>query len=284
MRVRIVIRRQLSLDIRKRNVTAHAQDHSFRHVREIQINIGHHGVPPVLLAEGSVWLHSQQLLAEDSLGGRKTIIPSIQAREPEPPVEMVRLNGVGSAFDISHELIELYGIGDLRVSRWRVCILAADLLSTTAEIHSRVRPTIDLDVRLLPPIAVRAVLQGRGQRIGRGIVVTHPHGATDRPYAEGIWRTAFHRRVPAILRLFCRSWRMPIVGVRFRQPAEESTLNRRGDHIPRGRGSGSDSNGHGGIHLRIGRRVRGATRCGRAREFHRVGRGWMLHGIAIYDG
>ena len=124
----------------------------------------------------------QQLLAEIAFGGGEAVIEAIEIGEAEAPIEVVGLNGIGSALDIERGLIELKGVGHFGVGRRQIAVGAR---AGSADIHADIHPAIDLNVGLFPPVAMRPGLQSRGEWIGRCVGIADHRQC--RPWAT--WRT-----------------------------------------------------------------------------------------------
>ena len=89
MRVGVVVGRELGFDIRQRDVAADADVHALGDVRDVEVEVVHHGVVAVLVVAG------EELLREDALGGGVAIVLAPELGDAEAPVEVLGLDGVG---------------------------------------------------------------------------------------------------------------------------------------------------------------------------------------------
>src|SRR5580658_6751552 len=129
-------------------------------LRKIQVDVSHYRVVSVLI------VLSDELVTENTLRSGEAIVEPVDIGEAEAPVEMIRLDRIRHFFNVESELIQLNGIGDLRVSRGGVCEPPA---IRRADIESGIGPAVDLDVTGFPGISVGTAVEGLHQR-RRGLI------------------------------------------------------------------------------------------------------------------
>jgi len=165
-------------------------------VREVKIDVGHHGIVAILASDGAVRFGViQELLAEVTVGRCESIVEAVEIREAEAPIEVVGLDGVGDALDVERELIENNRVRGLRVGGRRVGVRAE---VGRADIPANVDPTVELNVLTLEPIVAFTAVDCLCQRIVGGVRVTDPGCAADGPDGEGEWRIVDRSWVAAI--------------------------------------------------------------------------------------
>ena len=113
--VRVVVRRQLRFNVRQRDISPHPDIRSKAYMRIYRSQVVHDRVIAIDI------IALEQLLAEDPLGRCVAVIQAIQVGKPEPPIEMVPLNGIRQTFEVERDLVELNRVG---ITSYDVSLLA----------------------------------------------------------------------------------------------------------------------------------------------------------------
>ena len=102
----VVVRRQLGLDVRRRNIPSGLDDHSLRDVWDVQQRISLHRIKPVQTVV------IQKLATEPSLRGSPTVVDAIHRCDTKTPIDMVGLLRVRQPLNAKDCLIEFGPIGN----------------------------------------------------------------------------------------------------------------------------------------------------------------------------
>ena len=211
VRIHVVVRRELRLDVRDRDEAADTNQHAVRDPRNEDLAIGHRQVVAI------VRILVQKLIAPKSEGRGVAIVLAVDRRQSEAPVDVILLHGVGEPFDIQHRLVELHRIGVVVIGRRRVT--ATNRVGR--QVSAGVNPAIDLDVIFVHPASDAGVAERVHQR---AINRTRPRhakagGAAVRPLGERIRRNRLRCRRDLALRT-ARRRRLRIGGRDIMAPFE----------------------------------------------------------------
>jgi hypothetical protein len=189
--IHVVVRRELRLDVRQRDVAPRTDDESLEGLREVELAIDHREV----VAVDRVVL--QQLVARQAIRSRVTVVLTVERRQPHAPVDVILLHGIGKAIEIDHELIELHRVGGVDV---RDGSIAARPDRVAADVEAGVDPAVDLEVVIRQPFAEGRIGHRRHQRAVDRTGSGYPERghATMRPLGERHRRRSLRGRRPAL--------------------------------------------------------------------------------------
>src|SRR5580698_10285562 len=206
MRVRIVIGRKLSLDIRQRNISTDADVHALCSMGNIEVDISHHRVVAVLV------IAREKLLRKDTLGRRVTIVLSPDLSEAEAPVEVFSLDRVRKALDVENLLVRNNAIGIVVIRSRGIRVVS---LIRRADIEPSIEPAIDLD-----PAAV--LVDYLHQHVRLGIRRPDNVRSSDTVVSARKRRRIERRRIPTPHWIWSRSLRrVPILSICIGKTNEE---------------------------------------------------------------
>ena len=182
-----VVRRELRLDVRNRDVAADADVHALGDLREPEVEVVHDRVEAVGAAAVEV------LVAEHAVGERVLVVGAVQQRQAATPVEVVALHDVGRALEVERELVELHGVRLERIGGGRVAAAAGRVVVPgvrRAEVAARLEPAVDGQAAVLQGLAAPATIERVHHGAGIEVVDADRVRATDVPGRVGPRRIA----------------------------------------------------------------------------------------------
>jgi hypothetical protein len=157
--VHVIVGRKLRLDVGQRDETSEPQQQPFGDLRDVEFAIDHREVVAV------VEVMAEELVAREAIGGRVAVILAVDRRQPEAPVDVVGLHGVGHALEVNDGLVELERIRRI-IIRGRP--VAARPHRIGADVAAAVDPAVDLQVVGVQRLAEVGVGERHHQRaVGR---------------------------------------------------------------------------------------------------------------------
>ncbi len=165
MRIHVVVRRQLRLDVRQRDVAPQAHiGAAGADPRDERFHPHHREVVAVDIVV------CQQLITIDAVRSGVAVIRAVNRRQAETPVDVILLHRVRHPLEVQHELVELQGVRVVVVGCRRV---SAERRPAGAEIAARIDPAVELNIRFSHGLAQPGIGDADHQRAIHGCGARH---------------------------------------------------------------------------------------------------------------